>query len=71
MVCLYSDIKKNEADKTEVKLESVLVSIWGILLRKKMFGDGVNIAARLETLLINYLHIKVSMTWSFQDQNDV
>ncbi len=52
-VAFQNDIKKrNESDKTEVKLEFRIGINMGDVLRKKgnLFGDGVNIAARLEAI---------------------
>ena len=52
-VAFQSDIKKrNESDKTEVKLEFRIGINMGDVVQKEgnLFGDGVNIAARLEAL---------------------
>ena len=52
-VAFQSDIKKrNESDKTEVKLEFRIGINMGDVVKKEgnLFGDGVNIAARLEAL---------------------
>ncbi len=52
-VSFQNDIKKrNESDKTEVKLEFRLGINMGDVVKKEgnLFGDGVNIAARLEAL---------------------
>ena len=52
-VAFQSDIKKrNELDKTEVKLEFRIGINMGDIVKKEgnLFGDGVNIAARLEAL---------------------
>ena len=52
-VAFQNDIKKrNEWDKTEVKLEFRIGINIGDVVKKEdnLFGDGVNIAARLETL---------------------
>jgi adenylate cyclase len=52
-VAFQSDIKKrNESDKTEVKLEFRIGINMGDVVKKdgNLFGDGVNIAARLEAL---------------------
>ena len=52
-VAFQNDIKKrNESDKTEVKLEFRLGINMGDVVKKEgnLFGDGVNIAARLEAL---------------------
>ena len=50
--CLQNDInKRNESDKTEVKLEFRIGINMGDVVKKEVsFGDGVNIAARLEAL---------------------
>ena len=52
-VAFQNDIKKrNESDKTEVKLEFRIGINMGDVVKKEgnLFGDGVNIAARLEAL---------------------
>ncbi len=52
-VAFQNDIKKrNESDKTEVKLGFRIGINMGDVVKKEgnLFGDGVNIAARLETL---------------------
>ena len=52
-VAFQGDIKKrNESDKTEVKLEFRIGINMGDVVKKEgnLFGDGVNIAARLEAL---------------------
>ena len=52
-VSFQNDIKKrNESDKTEVKLEFRIGINMGDVVKKEgnLFGDGVNIAARLEAL---------------------
>ncbi len=52
-VAFQSDIKKrNESNKTEVKLEFRIGINMGDVVKKEgnLFGDGVNIAARLEAL---------------------
>ena len=52
-VAFQRDIKKrNESDKTEVKLEFRIGINMGDVVKKggNLFGDGVNIAARLEAL---------------------
>ena len=52
-VAFQNDIKKrNELDKTEVKLEFRIGINMGDVVKKEgnLFGDGVNIAARLEAL---------------------
>ena len=52
-VALQRDFKKrNESDKTEVKLEFRIGINMGDVVKKEgnLFGDGVNIAARLEAL---------------------
>ncbi len=52
-VAFQNDIKKrNETDKTEVKLEFRIGINMGDVVKKEgnLFGDGVNIAARLEAL---------------------
>ena len=52
-VAFQSDIKnRNESDKTEVKLEFRIGINMGDVVKKEgnLFGDGVNIAARLEAL---------------------
>ncbi len=52
-VTFQNDIKKrNESDKTEVKLEFRIGINMGDVVKKEgnLFGDGVNIAARLEAL---------------------
>ncbi len=52
-VAFQSDIKKrNESDKTEVKLAFRIGINMGDVVKKEgnLFGDGVNIAARLEAL---------------------
>ena len=50
-VAFQNEIKKrNESDKTEVKLEFRIGINMGDVVKKEgnLFGDGVNIAARLE-----------------------
>jgi len=52
-VAFQNDIKKrNESDKTDVKLEFRIGINMGDVVKKEgnLFGDGVNIAARLEAL---------------------
>ena len=52
-VAFQNDIKRrNESDKTEVKLEFRIGINMGDVVKKEgnLFGDGVNIAARLEAL---------------------
>ena len=52
-VAFQNDIKKrNDSDKTEVKLEFRIGINMGDVVKKEgnLFGDGVNIAARLEAL---------------------
>ncbi len=52
-VAFQNDIKKrNESDKTEIKLEFRIGINMGDVVKKEgnLFGDGVNIAARLEAL---------------------
>ena len=52
-VAFQNDIKKrNQSDKTEVKLEFRIGINMGDVVKKEgnLFGDGVNIAARLEAL---------------------
>ena len=69
-VAFQNDIKKrNESDKTEVKLEFRIGINMGDVVKKEsnLFGDGVNIAARLEALAnqMGYPYPKVSMTLLF------
>ena len=69
-VAFQNDIKKrNESDKTEVKLEFRIGINMGDVVKKEgnLFGDGVNIAARLEALpnpMVS-LYRKVYMTSLF------
>ena len=52
-VAFQNDIKKrNESEKTEIKLEFRIGINMGDVVKKEgnLFGDGVNIAARLEAL---------------------
>ena len=54
-VAFQNDIKKrNQSDKTEVKLEFRIGINMGDVVKKEgnLFGDGVNIAARLEALAL-------------------